>query len=108
MEAGVVWGETVEFVARQLEALHRPRAWRATVNQAPVAAPADPTRGRLARVAPTFSASASVPAPAPAPHGPACKESAPPAGAILHGKFRHYFKSKPSSQHTPKDRKTTS
>src|SRR3546814_440507 len=90
--ARVVSGETVEFVARQLEALHRPRAWRATVNQAPVAAPADPTRGRLARVEPTFSASASVPAPAPAPTGPACKECAARAGAILHGKFGYYFK----------------
>src|SRR3546814_3876143 len=92
MEAGVVWGETCEFVARQLGALHRPRAGRAPVNQAPVAAPADPTRGRLARVEPTFSASASVPAPAPAPTGPACKECAARAGAILHGKFGYYFK----------------
>src|SRR3546814_7814676 len=64
--ARVVSGETVELVARQLEALHRPKAWRATVNQAPVAAPADRKRTRLARASPPFRASAPGPAPAPA------------------------------------------
>src|SRR3546814_11717751 len=48
--------------------------------------------GRLPRVEPTCSASASFPAPAPAPTGPACKECAARAGAILHGKFGYYFK----------------
>src|SRR3546814_8613787 len=64
------------------------------IYQAPVAAPAVPTRGRSARVEPVFSASAPAPAPAPAsaPTGPACKECAARAGAILHGKFGYYFK----------------
>ena len=88
--AKIVSGETVEFVARQLEALHRPKAGRAVVSQAPVVTPAAPTHGRRARIEPTFSAPA--PTPAPAPTGPACKECAGRAGAILHGKFGSYFK----------------
>lgn len=88
--AKIVSGETIEFVARQLEALHRPKSMHAAVSPTPAPAPVISTRGRAARIEPTFV----VPAPKPSqePTGPACKECASRAGFILHGKFGYYFK----------------
>lgn len=88
--AKVVSGETVEFVARQLVALHRPKRARPPTDPTPAPSPASSASGRATRIEPTFVAPASNLTPAPA--GPACKECSGIAGAILHGKFGYYFK----------------
>lgn len=88
--AKIVSGETIEFVARQLAALHRPKTATSAVKPAPSPVPAAPTRGRATRIEPTFSAPASNPAPTAT--GPVCKDCSGHAGTILYGKFGYYFK----------------
>ncbi|MGO1073337.1 nuclease-related domain-containing protein [Lysobacter sp. CA199] len=101
--AKIVSGETVEFVARQLVAQHRPLTRNqgvepaATVSQAQGRTRIEPTIAPMPAPSPSPSPSPS-PAPAPAPSSMdettnvACKTCGQKAGEILYGKYGYYFK----------------
>ncbi|WP_407352134.1 nuclease-related domain-containing protein [Luteimonas sp. R10] len=92
--AKIVSGETVEFVARQLVALHRPGPGAAP----PVAEPAPEAAGiprgaaakRTRRIEPTLGAMSISTSPAQPP-GPECKECRGTSGAIQYGRYGYYF-----------------
>lgn len=109
--AKIVSGETVEFVARQLAAMHRPLRTPAAVAPRPVvpsAAVADETASGHVRsgIDPAFSAAGHrTPAngasavtakaertQASAPSEPRCKACQSGDGSILSGKYGYYFK----------------
>lgn len=96
--AKIVSAETLEHVARQLVANHRPLAMKPNNVEA---LPAKPTLTtprhpvRPKRVEPTFSAPVPSNAPRRSPvstSGPACKKCSGQAGSVLYGKFGYYFK----------------
>lgn len=93
--ARIVSGETVELVARQLVAQHRPKAASVVVavDDTPVTArksPAPSKDARPVRIEPTFGQAQSKPTNR-AITGPACKDCSGASGSILHGKFGYYF-----------------
>ncbi len=93
MAAKIVSGETVEFVARQLAALHRPGSGAriAEAGPTPSAVAVQPERvgQRAPRIEPTLSA---MPAPtSAAPSGPACKKCGDASGQIHYGRYGYYF-----------------
>lgn len=91
--AKIVSRDTVEFVARQLVAQHRP-----STPGTPAAAPEPPvtrpeTRDTRNRIEPRLvPARASESPVAKTPAGPVCKTCGSPGGEILYGKFGYYFK----------------
>lgn len=87
----IVSGETVEFVARQLAALHRPLVRRREAEAAavPAPAPASTAPSTQSRIEPVF---APPPAPTPEMSTCVCKACSGTAGEILYGKFGYYFK----------------
>lgn len=93
--AKIVSSDTVEFVARQLVAQHRPLS-----HAAPAAAPKPPAartvrRDARDRIEPTIApARVAVRPTKKTPAGPACKACGSPEGEILYGKFGYYFKCK--------------
>ena len=122
--AKIVSGETVEFVARQLAALHQPlrhnsesavsQAVAPNSSQQPSSIPS--TQGK--RIEPTFHHSADQPGepvsratatPAspspqgntlPSPEAPTCKKCAADKGSILYGKYGYYFQCESCSTNT--------
>ena len=109
--AKIVSGETVEYVARQIAALHRPLRSPVVVQLNPATSPVETTsesasakaRNRIeSTIAPVTSRS-TVDAPAarrvqtdaggpPAPRGARCKACEAGEGSILSGKYGYYFK----------------
>lgn len=94
--AKIVSGETVEFVSRQLAALHKPKAastpTASIVGAAPARQDRSPrVRAKPVRIEPTFGQPQSIPAKTTAA-GPSCKDCSGTAGSILHGKYGYYFK----------------
>jgi len=93
MAAKIVSGETVEFVARQLAALHRPAAGARFAETGPVpsavAVPPERVDRRVPRIEPTCGA---APAQAPAAlSGPTCKKCGNASGQIQYGRYGYYF-----------------
>ncbi|MDR7136106.1 hypothetical protein J2X06_003324 [Lysobacter niastensis] len=83
--AKMVSRDTVEFVARQLVAQHRPLSRKASPEEAP------PVHNRT-RIEPTFTPATAVQRKQNTPTAPACKSCSGRSGEILHGKFGYYFK----------------
>lgn len=109
--AKLVSGETVEYVARQIAAMHRPLRDSATASPLPVAVPADIAPGTASArvrncIEPTFepagSRTTTDASPArtvqadqanpPATSGARCKACDSGAGNVLSGKYGYYFK----------------
>jgi hypothetical protein len=109
--ARMVASETVEFVAKQLAALHtRTPQHVLTTSEAGTDVPLEPptrqtavTTSPKARIEPTFFATtkqpplpgnieATAPRSAPTATPPQCKSCHAGTGSILHGKFGYYFK----------------
>lgn len=88
--AKLVSSETVEYVARQLTALHQP-AGDATATASPAAEPeqATPAPQRQVRLEPTFD---PPPNRKPAAELPACKACGAKDGDIHYGKYGYYRK----------------
>ncbi|MEH6419644.1 nuclease-related domain-containing protein [Pseudomonas sp. CGJS7] len=92
----IVSRETVEFVARQLLALHRPLTHDSDETQHPT--PPKPPAAAPKRIEPTFAeppplpASVSLPAAKAEPNAATCKYCGKQAGEILYGKYGYYFK----------------
>ena len=90
--AKMVSRDTVEFVARQLAAEHRPLLREPLAVKAEAAPPPAPVSVAPAPIEPT-PATAPVASPPPsAAEAPACKTCSHGAGQILYGKFGYYFK----------------
>lgn len=93
MAAKIVSGETVEFVARQLVALHRPSPGVRLAEAAPVPSavtvPQERDNRRVPRIEPTFGA-ALTQTPA-ALSGPTCKKCGDASGQIQYGRYGYYF-----------------
>ena len=104
--ARLVSAEAVEFVGRQLAAMHRPIGTSASPAPLP-AAPRTPRKPE--RIEPTFvpvrettadSKAAPTNTPASAPDGPACKKCQGRIGEILYGRYGYYFKCAPCATNT--------
>lgn len=93
MAARIVSGETVEFVARQLAALHCPNSGARCAEARPVpsavAVPQERVGQRAPRIEPTFGATpAKTP---PALSGPTCKKCGEASGQIQYARYGYYF-----------------
>ena len=90
----IVSSETVEFVARQLAALHRPLTSTSSASRlarAETNASAKPTRQRGRRIEPTLGAAPTPAAPKQLAK-PVCKGCSGSSGEILYGRYGYYFK----------------
>ncbi len=92
MAARIVSGETVEFVARQLAALHRPNSGSQCAEAEPipsaVAVPQERVGQRPPRIEPTLG---PTPAQMPTASGPTCKKCGEASGQIQYGRYGYYF-----------------
>lgn len=90
--AKMVSMDTVQKVAEQLVAMHRPVKWNIPKVQAPVMprSAAHPAEGPSLPSAVTDNATA----------GPRCKKCGSADGAILHGKYGYYFKCTACAENT--------
>ena len=93
MAAKIVSGETVEFVARQLAALHQPSPGARLAEAEALPSAVTVTREKLGqrapRIEPTFGA---TPAKTPsASAGPSCKKCGNASGQIQYGRYGYYF-----------------
>lgn len=86
----IVSGETVEFVAKQLAAMHRPLERTPTPSQPSAVAQPGP-QPETGRQAPAISPT-PVAAKAHAAVGPVCKACSNTGGDILYGKYGYYLK----------------
>ena len=89
--AKIVSGETVEFVARQLAALHRPLAEADTTATTEARPPALSVEQRPRRVEPVLGTPRDS-ASAPPIARPECKSCGKSTGQIQYGRYGYYFK----------------